>query len=131
MNSVYKFLLCYLRRYIKSDKIIAPLAGFIAGLFSLIDVQKRRQFLTCLLLSRFCDTFVKMGVEKQFLPEVKNFEVHIWFLCAIMQQYICSYETDCLNRGVNSFLMKWAAYNNNDVMMQSAFNKSITDLYPR
>ena len=64
MNTSYKFLLCFLRRYIKSDKIIAPIAGFIAGLFSILDVQKRRQFLTCLLLSRFCDTFAKMGVEK-------------------------------------------------------------------
>ena len=64
MNTTYKLLLCFLRRYINSDKIIAPIAGFIAGLFSILDVQKRRQFLTSLLLSRFFDTVAKMGVEK-------------------------------------------------------------------
>ena len=38
MNSTYKFLLCFLRRYMSSDKMIAPIAGFIAGLWSILDV---------------------------------------------------------------------------------------------
>ena len=38
MNSSYKFILCFLRRYLSSDKMIAPIAGFIAGLFSILDV---------------------------------------------------------------------------------------------
>lgn len=37
MNSSYKLILCFLRRYVKNDKIIAPIAGFIAGLFSILD----------------------------------------------------------------------------------------------
>ena len=42
MNASYKFWLCFLRRFIKSERIIAPIAGFIAGLFSIFDAQKRR-----------------------------------------------------------------------------------------
>lgn len=37
MNSSYKLVLCFLRRFIKSDKIIAPIAGFLAGLWSILD----------------------------------------------------------------------------------------------
>jgi len=117
MNATYKMVLCILRRYFESDKKSAPIAGFIAGLWSILDVKKRRQFLTCLLLSRFCDTGIKMSVEREYVPQMPHFEVATWFLCAIVQQYICSYEVDCLNKGVNSFLRKWAAYNPNDVYM--------------
>lgn len=38
MNCSYKFILCFLRRYLSSDKLIAPIAGFVAGLFSILDV---------------------------------------------------------------------------------------------
>ena len=37
MNFTYKFVLCFLRRFKISDKINAPIAGFIAGLMSYID----------------------------------------------------------------------------------------------
>ena len=84
MNSSYKLVLCFLRRFIKNDKIIAPIAGFIAGLCSILDQKKRRQFLTCILISRFCDSAVKMTVERKYAPEVKFFEVYTWFLCAIV-----------------------------------------------
>lgn len=85
MNSSYKFILCFLRRFIKNDKVIAPIAGFIAGLFSILDQQKRRQFLTCILLSRFCDSVVKISVDREVTPLVPYFEVYTWFLCAVVQ----------------------------------------------
>ena len=84
MNSSYKLILCFLRRFIKNDKVIAPIAGFIAGLFSILDQQKRRQFLTCIILSRFCDSAAKISVDRKLTPVVPFFEVHIWFLCAIV-----------------------------------------------
>jgi hypothetical protein len=118
MNSAYKLILCTLRRYIKSDKVIAPIAGFIAGLFSILDQQKRRQFLTCILLSRFFDSAVKVTVDRQVAPVVPYFEVYTWFLCAITQQYVCSYEVDCLNKGVHKFLNRWSAFIKNDLLMQ-------------
>ena len=42
MNASYKLALCFLRRYLKSDKLAAPIAGFIAGLFSALDIKARR-----------------------------------------------------------------------------------------
>ena len=85
MNFTYKFVLCVMRRFKISDKINAPVAGFIAGLMSYIDAPKRRQFLTCILLSRFFDTTVLMARDREIVPEFKNFPVFIWILCAIMQ----------------------------------------------
>lgn len=37
VNSSYKLVLCYLRRVLKNDKLSAPIAGFLAGFFSLLD----------------------------------------------------------------------------------------------
>lgn len=42
LNSVYKAVLCLLRRFCKSDKINAFVAGFIAGLTMIIDNKERR-----------------------------------------------------------------------------------------
>ena len=60
MNSSYKFILCLLRRYNISDKIAAPIAGFIAGLSIKIDVKHRRIFIMMLLMSRVLDTMVNL-----------------------------------------------------------------------
>ena len=42
MNATYKMMLCILRRYYNNDRKSAPIAGFIAGLWSILDVKKRR-----------------------------------------------------------------------------------------
>ena len=68
MNFLYKSVLCFLRRIIKNDKYAAPLAGFVAGFASLIDDKKRRQLLTILFLSRFCDSAVKLSMDHGLTP---------------------------------------------------------------
>ena len=42
MNATYKMMLCILRRFQNNDRHSAPIAGFIAGLWSILDVKKRR-----------------------------------------------------------------------------------------
>ena len=56
MNSSYKLVLCFLRRILKNDKLVAPIAGFLAGIFSILDAKKRRQLGAVLLLSRAFDS---------------------------------------------------------------------------
>ena len=70
MNFTYKFVICVMRRFQISDQINAPVAGFLAGLMSYLDVPKRRQFLTCILLSRFFDTSIMMSRDRDIVPEV-------------------------------------------------------------
>ena len=81
MNASYKLVLCVLRRYLKSDKYAAPIAGFVAGLASVIDVKSRREFATIIILSRFFDTLFSMAEKRGFATRVKYGEVVIWLMC--------------------------------------------------
>ena len=78
--------------------------------------------MTVLLLSRALDTNNRLMLSHNVTSEIPHFNVFIWIICALMQQYICSYEQDCLNPGVFKFLRKWAAFMVNDLRMQESFN---------
>ena len=78
--------------------------------------------MTVLLLSRALDTGNRLSLDHGLTGEVPYFNVFIWVLCALLQQYICSYEVDCLNPGVWKFLRKWAVFLENDLRMQKHFN---------
>jgi|TARA_B110000285_G_C14995661_1_gene548693 hypothetical protein len=97
MNASYKLVLCVLRRYLKSDKYAAPIAGFVAGLASAIDVKSRRQFATIIILSRFFDTLYSMAEKRGYATRVKYGEVFIWLMCNMLQQYAMAGEPDILN----------------------------------
>lgn len=83
MNASYKLLLCFLRRYLKSDKLAAPIAGFIAGLASAIDAKSRRQFATILMLSRLSDTLLSMAETRGYARRITYGEVLIWVICNV------------------------------------------------
>ena len=85
VNSTYKFVLCALRRIFKdNDKISAPIAGFIAGLFSLIEAKSRRQFITVLMLSRALDSHARLMIDKNYIKEIPHFNVFLAMLCFIV-----------------------------------------------
>jgi len=74
INSTYKTVLCFVRHLnhninssFNPDKIGAPLAGFLSGLWIGLDDQDRRQILTILLVSRVSDTLLNLLVSK--LPQ--------------------------------------------------------------
>ena len=108
MNTVYKFVLCMLRRVTNSDKFNALIAGFIAGLMSRIDVQRRRSFLLILLLSRFCDLSFTMAENLGAVSRVKNGELFVWVLCSVFQQYGFGIEQNIVNQGQLHFMLKWS-----------------------
>jgi hypothetical protein len=67
MTAVYKFVLCLMRRFVKSDKINALVAGFLSGLASRLDDKDRRMFLLVLLLSRVSDTAFNMAENRNMV----------------------------------------------------------------
>jgi hypothetical protein len=117
MNATYKALLCFLRRKIKNDKFNASVASVISGLWIYMEPKKRRLFVTVLLLSRSVDTTTRLVLNNGVVNAIPHFNVFIWMLCAGLQQYVCSYEQDCLNPGVFKFLRKWAIFMETDVQM--------------
>jgi hypothetical protein len=52
MNSIYKGVLCFLRRFSKDDKKNAFVAGFMCGLSIIIDEKDRRIFIALILFTR-------------------------------------------------------------------------------
>ena len=99
MNTVYKMILCIMRRFVKSDKVNSLVAGFIAGLVSRVDIKKRRSFLLILLLSRFFDISYTMAESRGVASRITHGELLIWVLCSVFQQYGMGMETNVLNQG--------------------------------
>ena len=67
INFTYKYLLCKLRKvfknYPKPDKLAAPIAGFVAGLWFGLDMSKgRKHFIVCFLVSRLADMLLNIWV---------------------------------------------------------------------
>jgi len=110
MCATYKAVLCFMRRVMKDDRLNAPVAGFFAGLFVMLDVKKRRELLTVLILARMSDTICKMAVDHNVSPSIPKLDLITFFISSIGLQYCCGHETDILNKGHLKFQMKWAIF---------------------
>jgi len=72
MNGTYKGALCLLRLILGDftehpDKICAPLAGLLAGIWiRLHDNKGQRNFIACLLVSRLVDTFLNKYMQNAY-----------------------------------------------------------------
>ena len=70
MNGLYKLILCVARRYHVSDKVSAPIAGFLAGLTCYFDAKDRRKLLLVMLMARMTDTLYSVaetrGLAKRY-----------------------------------------------------------------
>lgn len=61
----YKLILCTLRRLgSKSDKVNAPIAGFLSAWSLAIEARGRKQILLVLVLCRAVDSLLNIGEEK-------------------------------------------------------------------
>ena len=79
-NSLYKLVLCLLRRLgSHDDRINAPIAGFVCGLSIAADSKSRRMLVTALIMSRACD----MGIRKAEGHTVKipHKDIILWVVC--------------------------------------------------
>ena len=120
MCATYKAVLCIFRRIVKDDRINAPIAGFFAGLFILLDTKKRREFLMVLMLARMSDTACKLIVDHKISPVIPKLDLISWFITNCALQYCCGCETDILNKGHLKFQMKWAIFTEGDLWLQKA-----------
>ena len=104
MNGTYKTVLCFLRRILNSDKIAAPIAGFMAGLCCMIDTDKRRRLILMLLLTRLTSVSFSMGEARNL---VKEFSAYSWviFLASTTLAQICFMsESDSIDSKLKSFV---------------------------
>ena len=68
INFVYKFFLCFLRKYSKlSDQQIAPICGFISGLVLFFDPSRsRRKEISSLMASRAVSTLINQFLSSKY-----------------------------------------------------------------
>ena len=64
INCTFKAILCILRRYLKSDKLSAPIAGFIAGLWLFFESKWRRGLYMVLLMSKAIDAILNFTTSR-------------------------------------------------------------------
>ena len=61
MNMIYKAVLCSMRRVSKDEGKNAAIAGFAAGLASIIDEQSRRMWIALYSLARACECLLNFA----------------------------------------------------------------------
>ena len=108
MNAVYKTVLCLLRRFLKSDKYAAPIAGFLAGLCIAFEAKSRRKLLVTLFLSRIADISYSLGEAHGLCYRFTGGAILLWLAGNLSQQYALAFESDTMNAGLRRFLEHWS-----------------------
>lgn len=76
MSFTYKVLLCMLRRWRLKDPIYhKTIAGFICGIWILLDGHQRRNTIALYCIVRAISDAVRLGVTYKRLPTIPNFDV--------------------------------------------------------
>ena len=125
MNATNKFVLCAMRRKCKTDKINSVVAALIASPWILLEPKKRRLFMSLLLFSRGLDTFGRQITCHKMVPEVPYFNIIMFLLGSMMQQYAFCYESDTVNPAMVKFLLKWGQANANYKAMKIVCNDAV------
>ena len=107
LNGTYKSVLCFLRRILNSDKLAAPIAGFVAGLCCMIDTDKRRRLILMLLLTRLTDVSFSMGDARNIVKQAGEYSWLLIFITSVFAQICYMSESDCIDPKLFNFV-KWA-----------------------
>jgi len=89
---VYKACLCLFRRIAlkfcgteaETDRLAAPLAGFVAGFTLSLDSPFRRQFVAVLALSRFIETSLNLAEGHETIPKVAYKDFYMWLAANLL-----------------------------------------------
>ena len=132
INITYKIILCTLRKHTKwPDSKIAPISGFISGLWLYLDGNKtRRNWLTVLLVSRAIETIINKIMRPKCLKNhnVTNKEFilnqseskKLWILTLFfgMSTFVNmlggNLDPDVVQPSMYRLSMRWACYETND-----------------
>lgn len=133
MNGVYKIVLCTLRRLFKTDKLAAPIAGFIAGLCCAIDSDKRRRLLLVLLLTRLSDVCFSLGEVRGLCPNLNSMNFSMFLILSTFCQYFFFCEGDCLDNKLYKFVKQHVLVHKPDTnfhLILSAWHQHVDEQLP-
>jgi hypothetical protein len=113
-----------MRRFVShSDRLNAPIAGFIAALTCIFEVKSRRQLFTVLMMSRSISMGIQAGETNEIIPKVHNKGIWLWVITNVITQTQFALQSDILNPGIKKFYTNWSAMTKND--------KALVDLWHR
>ena len=126
-NSLYKLALCLLRRLFKSDRIAAPIAGFISALSIAFDSKNRRTLFVVLTLSRMIETSCNAIDAERKLPYR---EICLWSISCTFTMFVYSVEADTINRGVAKYFHMMSQPTENDLIFREVWHRMWEDGQP-
>ena len=130
-NSIYKAVLCLMRRHSgKTDKVNAPVAGFLSGLSIAGDVSRRRQLFAVLMMSRAIDASLLNFENKGTLPKFKFKSVLLWVIGNVICQGAMCLNDSILNKGLFKFYKQWSQMTPNDDILRKTWIRSHLDGVP-
>ena len=130
-NSSYKFLLCLMRRLgSKSDKVNAPVAGFISACSLAIDGNSRRELITVLTMSRAVDASLTLGETNGVIPTLKYRNLLLWLIANTFLQSAMGFNQSILNGGLRKFFQIWSQMKPNDKILVETWSRMLADGVP-
>ena len=127
MNGIYKTVLCFLRRIFNSDKIAAPIAGFMAGLCCMIDTFKRRRLILMLLLTRLTSVSFSMGEARNLVKDFSAYSLVIFLVSSTVAQICFMSESDCIDPKLKNFVKSSLKLKGSNFGMLIAGRNAIVD----
>ena len=121
-NSLYKLVLCLMRRFVSSnDRINAPVAGFVSALSLAVDSKSRRMLFAVLILSRALDTACNKA--EHTAGKMPGKEIVLWVAANTFLQATYAYESDLMNKGLNKFFTTWSQQKANDAVLVKVWHR--------
>ena len=128
MNVVYKIILCLMRRFGISDKVNSVVAGFISGLLSFLEAEKRRNFLTGILMGRMLDTACTAGESAGLYTKMPYGELATFVISNWLMMYGYSHEEEVVSRPIAKKMKEWGALTPNDKAVRQMWIAGTSDI---
>jgi hypothetical protein len=122
LTAIFKFFLCFFRTFRnKDEKWHAAVAGFISGLTLIIDIPRRRNFISTFIYIRVVDLVMSLLDQNNIVHKVKHGEVYVFYVIATFLVYMFYYEYEGFPQGAQKiFLHAWGDYKNDHRMVDIA-----------
>eukprot|EP00484_Ammonia_sp_Unknown_P027882 CAMPEP_0197047628 /NCGR_PEP_ID=MMETSP1384-20130603/23100_1 /TAXON_ID=29189 /ORGANISM="Ammonia sp." /LENGTH=382 /DNA_ID=CAMNT_0042479587 /DNA_START=114 /DNA_END=1262 /DNA_ORIENTATION=- len=118
MSFTYKVILCALRRIRKKDPIYhKTIAGFLSGLWILIDDKTRRQQIALYCLVRAIADLVKLGVVYKRVPDIPHSDVAVFTVSQFFIMHGLMHASHTLDRGYYKWIKKMGDYSEEQIQL--------------
>lgn len=114
----------------KSDKVNAPVAGFVSALSLAIDSGSRRELMTVLMMSRAVDATFNIAEADGVIPKLTHRNLILWVIANTFLQSAMGINQGILNGGLRKFFQTWSQMKENDKLLVQTWSRMLADGVP-